>query len=122
MLPAKHRASTSRPRAANRHAGMIVATVAMGFLALMVCARLLESIAPSGSVTIPLPPISFPMPELSALVALVLLAVGLGIHGWRKLAPRKINASAAPVYGANVVPFPRCDPTRRGNPRADRVR
>jgi hypothetical protein len=122
MLPAKHRASTARPRAANGRVGVIVATVAMGFLALMVCARLMESIAPSGSVTIPVPTISFPMPALSALVALVLLAVGLGIHGWATLAPRKTSASAAPVYGVNVVPFPRSDPARRGNPRAERVR
>jgi hypothetical protein len=88
----------------------------------MVCARLMESIAPSGSVTIPLPTISFPMPAVSALVALVLLAIGLGIHGWTKIAPRKISESAAPVYGANVVPFPRSHAPRRGYPRAERVR
>jgi hypothetical protein len=121
MPPAKRQTSTARPRVANRHAGMIVATLAMGFLGLMVCARLMESIAPSGSLTIPLPTISFPMPALSALVALVLLAVGLGIHGWAKLAQRKTAAaSVVPVYGANVVPFPRSYPARRGNRCAER--
>ena len=123
MLSAKRQISIARPRAANRHAGMIVVTLAAGFLALMVCARLMESIAPSVSVTIPLPTISFPMPALSALAALVLLAVGLGLRGWTKLAPRRTAASyAARAYGSNVVPFPRSEPARRGSRRAERLR
>jgi hypothetical protein len=105
-----------------RHPSLIVTALAVGLLALLVCGRLLQSIAPSGSVTIPLPAISFPVPEFSALAALVLLAVGLGIHGWTKLAPRKVPVSrAVPVDGSNVVQFPRRHPARRGE-RVGRIR
>ena len=113
MLPAKRETRTARSRATRRDTGIIIAMLAVAFLGLLVCGRLLEFVAPSGSVTFALPKMSF-LPELSALAALVLLAVGIGLHGWTKLAPRRApRPRTRPVSGSNVVQFPRSNPVPR---------